>query len=176
MERPQDEPPGAVSFWLLRQRYSPPLRERICFWLRVGSTWSAELTRDIDFMQTLKPRTLPGRGFSLRDRGAVSFFEGDVPDELQRLDFFGATKNQEMLGASMTNSLTFRVEASDEDDLIVTLDGTTHMVKYRKYDNQRGLKLFHVRGDATAPIHDIHFLARASQLANAKAKELGWFA
>ena len=111
-----------------------------------------------------------------RPWGSFIFFEGDVPDELQRLDFFGATKNQEMLGASMTNSLKFRVEASDEDDLIVTLDGTTHMVKYRKYDNQRGLKLFHVRGDATAPIHDIHFLARASQLANAKAKELGWFA
>jgi hypothetical protein len=47
---------------------------------------TAELTRDIDLMQTLKPRTLPGRGFSLRDRGVVSFFEGDVPDELQRLD------------------------------------------------------------------------------------------
>ena len=45
---------------------------------------------------------------------------------------FGATKNQEMLRASMTNSLKFRVEASDEDDLIVTLDETTHMVKYRK--------------------------------------------
>jgi hypothetical protein len=98
------------------------------------------------------------------------------PPSYSASTLFGATKNQEMLGASMTNSLKFRVEASDEDDLIVTLDGTTHMVKYRKYDNQRGLKLFRVRGDATAPIHDIHFLARASQLANAKAKELGWFA
>jgi hypothetical protein len=125
-------------------------------------------------MRTLKPRTLPGRGFSLRDRGAVSFFEGDVPDELQPSTPFGATKNQEMLGASM--NLKFRVKASDEDDLTVTLDGTTQLVKYRKYENQRGLKLFHVRGDATAPIHDIHFLARASQLANAKAKELGWLA
>jgi len=39
-----------------------------------------------------------------------------------------------------------------------------------------GLKLFHTRGDPRAPIHDIHFLARAWQLPNTKAKELGWVA
>jgi len=50
------------------------------------------------------------------------------------------------------------------------------MVKYRKADNQTGLKLFHKRGDDRAPIHDLHFLARAWQLANAKAQELGWVA
>jgi len=38
------------------------------------------------------------------------------------------------------------------------------------------LKLFHTRGDTRAPIHDLHFLARAWQLANAKAQELGWVA
>jgi hypothetical protein len=37
-----------------------------------------------------------------------------------------------------------------------------------------GLTLFHTRGDERAPIHDIHFLAQACQLANTKAKELGW--
>jgi hypothetical protein len=47
-------------------------------------------------------------------------------------------------------------------------------VRYCKADNQGGLKLFHTRGDERAPIHDIHFLARAWQLANTKAKELGW--
>jgi hypothetical protein len=75
----------------------------------------------------------------------------------------------------MTNSLKFRVEAADED-VVVTLDGTTYMVRYRKADDQPGLKLFHTRGDESAPIHDIHFLARAWQLANTKAKELGWVA
>ncbi len=78
-------------------------------------------------------------------------------------------------GLTMTTSLKFRVEAADED-LVVTLDGTTYMVRYCKADNQAGLRLFHTRGDPRAPIHDIHFLARAWQLANTKAKELGWVA
>jgi hypothetical protein len=74
-------------------------------------------------------------------------------------------------GAKMKTSLNFRVEAADED-VVVTLDGTNCMVRYVKADT--GLNLYHVRGDERAPIHDIHFLARARQLANAKAKELGW--
>jgi hypothetical protein len=74
-------------------------------------------------------------------------------------------------GATMTTNLRFRVEAADED-VVVTLDGTNCMVRYVKANT--GLNLFHVRGDERAPIHDIHFLARARQLANAKAKELGW--
>jgi hypothetical protein len=48
------------------------------------------------------------------------------------------------------------------------------MVRYCKADNEAGLKLFHTREDKRAPIHDIHFLARAWQLASTKAKELGW--
>jgi hypothetical protein len=71
----------------------------------------------------------------------------------------------------MTKNLRFHVEVADED-LVVTLDGTRCMVRYCRTDT--ALKLFHVRGDDRAPIHDIHFLARAWQLANAKAKELGW--
>jgi hypothetical protein len=78
-------------------------------------------------------------------------------------------------GANNDHSLKFNVEAADEN-VVVTLTGTTYMVKYRKSDNQAGLNLFHTQGDANAPIHDIHFLARACQLANAKAKELGWLA
>jgi len=45
----------------------------------------------------------------------------------------------------MTKNLEFRVEAADED-VTVTLLGTALMVKYRKADNQIGLKLFHTRG------------------------------
>ena len=71
----------------------------------------------------------------------------------------------------MKTSLKFRVEAAGED-VVVTLDGTKCMVRYVKADT--GLNLFHVRGDEKAPIHDIHFLSRAWQLANTKAKELGW--
>jgi hypothetical protein len=70
-----------------------------------------------------------------------------------------------------TDNLKFRVEAAD-GDVVVTLDGTRLMVKYCRTDT--GLKLFHVRGDDRAPIHDIHFLARAWQLAYTKAKEVGW--
>ena len=73
----------------------------------------------------------------------------------------------------MIKNLKFRVEAA-QDDVVVTLDGTKYMVRYRRADEQTGLRLFHTRGDERAPIHDIHFLARAWQLANAKAKELGW--
>jgi hypothetical protein len=74
----------------------------------------------------------------------------------------------------MKTSLNFRVEAADED-VVVTLDGTNCMVRYCKADNRVGLKLFHIRGDERAP-NDAHFFARAWQLANAKAKELGWIA
>jgi len=72
----------------------------------------------------------------------------------------------------MTTSLKFRVEAADEG-VVVTLDGRTYMVRYCKNDNQAGLKLFHSRGDASARIHDIHFFARAWQLANTKVKRVG---
>jgi hypothetical protein len=75
----------------------------------------------------------------------------------------------------MSKNLKFRVEAA-QDDVVVTLDGTKYMVRYRRADEQTGLRLFHTRGDERAPIHDIHFLARAWQLANAKARELGWVA
>jgi hypothetical protein len=70
----------------------------------------------------------------------------------------------------MIHNLKFRVEAAEED-VVVTLDGTRCMVRYCRTDT--GLKLFHVRGDDRAPIHNIHFLARAWQLANTKAKDLG---
>jgi hypothetical protein len=54
----------------------------------------------------------------------------------------------------MNKILNFGAVADDED-VVVTLDGTTYMVKYCRAHNQPGLKLFHSRGDANAPIHDI---------------------
>ena len=75
----------------------------------------------------------------------------------------------------MIKNLKFRVEAA-QDDVVVTLDGTKYMVRYRRTDEPAGLRLFHTRGDDRASIHDVHFLARAWQLANTKAKELGWVA
>jgi hypothetical protein len=47
----------------------------------------------------------------------------------------------------MNKILKFRAEADDED-VFVTLDGTTYMVKYCRAHKQSGLKLFHSRGDA----------------------------
>ena len=73
----------------------------------------------------------------------------------------------------MSNRLKFDVHAAD-DNVVVTLVGTRCMVRFRRGDS--GLKLFHARGDDRAPIHDVHFLARARQLAEIKAKELGWVA
>ena len=57
----------------------------------------------------------------------------------------------------MTENLKFHVEAADED-VVVTLDGTSCMLRYCRTDT--GLNPFHVRGER-APIHDVHFLARA---------------
>ena len=57
-----------------------------------------------------------------------------------------------------------------EEDVVVTLDGTNYMVGYRKAGEHAGLMLFHTRGDERASIHDVNFLARAWQLANAKAR------
>jgi hypothetical protein len=90
---------------------------------------------------------------------------------LKPLWCYSTPKAKKKRGAQMKNNLKFRVEAVGED-VVVTLDGTNCMVRYVKAET--GLNLFHVRGDEKAPIHDIHFLARARQLANAKAKELGW--
>jgi hypothetical protein len=73
----------------------------------------------------------------------------------------------------MAESLKFRVETTDEN-VIVTLPGTNCMVEYRKSAQAPGLSLCRAQDDAKAPIHEIHFLARAWQLAIEKAKELGW--
>ena len=73
----------------------------------------------------------------------------------------------------MDGSLKFRVESTDEN-VVVTLPGTKCMAKYRRATHLPWLTLFHARGDESSPIHEVHFHARAWQLANEKAKELGW--
>ena len=75
-------------------------------------------------------------------------------------------------GGEVTTSLKFHVNEAD-NDLVVTIVGTAYMVRYRRADT--GLKLFHSRGDERAAIHGAQFLARAGQLANRRAEELGWF-
>ena len=70
----------------------------------------------------------------------------------------------------MAENLKFRVEADDEEHRHVGWNALPSEI----LQGQTGLKLYHSRGDDSAPIHDIHFLARAWQLANTKAKELGW--
>jgi hypothetical protein len=78
-------------------------------------------------------------------------------------------------GLAMAESLKFRVETTDEN-VIVTLCGTSCMVEYRKTTHAPGLTLCKARDDTKAPIHEIHFLARAWQLAIERARELGWMA
>ena len=67
----------------------------------------------------------------------------------------------------------FHVEIMDEN-VVVTLPGTKCMAKYRRASAVPSLRLFHARGDDSSPIHEVHFYARAWQLANDKARELGW--
>jgi hypothetical protein len=54
-----------------------------------------------------------------------------------------------------------------DENVVVTL-------KYRRASAVPSLRLFHARGDDSSPIHEVHFYARAWQLANDKARELGW--
>ena len=71
----------------------------------------------------------------------------------------------------MARALKFHVETR-EPHLIVTVPGTNCMASYQK--SPCGLVLFHARGDAKASINDFHFHTHALQLANEKAKALGW--
>ena len=73
----------------------------------------------------------------------------------------------------MAETIRLRVEA-DDDNITVTLPGTTFRVIYRKSYEGSGLVPFGVRGDEDSGISQIDFLTRASRVANDKAKELGW--
>ena len=73
----------------------------------------------------------------------------------------------------MAQTVRLRVEVED-DDIVVTLPGTTFRVIYRKPYEAPGLVAFGVRDDEDAGISQIDFLARAWRVANDKARELGW--
>jgi hypothetical protein len=69
--------------------------------------------------------------------------------------------------------LKYCVESTNED-VVVSLAETSCMVSYRK--GTSGLVVFHMRGDPRAPTLQANFHARAWQLANEKARALGWIA
>jgi hypothetical protein len=71
----------------------------------------------------------------------------------------------------MAKRRNYSVENTNEN-IVVSLLQTICMVSYRKATS--GLLLFHVRGDENAPMRREEFYARAWQLANEKARALGW--
>jgi hypothetical protein len=73
----------------------------------------------------------------------------------------------------MAETIRLRVEVYD-DNITVTLPGTTFRVIYRKAREGSGLVPFGVRGDEDSGISQIDFLTSASRVANDKARELGW--
>jgi hypothetical protein len=62
------------------------------------------------------------------------------------------------------------------DEIIVILPATSYGVVYYKPANSPQLLVrnFLSKSDSGARITQVEFLARASQAANAKARELGW--
>jgi hypothetical protein len=70
---------------------------------------------------------------------------------------------------------TLRVEVR-ENEIIVTLPGTTYMVGYHKAADSPQLLAMHFprERDKRVPLTQNEFLTRAWKLANYKAKELGW--
>jgi hypothetical protein len=67
------------------------------------------------------------------------------------------------------------VELRDQD-LLVTMPGTTLRVVYRKPNRGTQLlpKLNYFQAEQKGPITRLQFLVRALKLANVRARELGW--
>src|SRR5262252_326885 len=74
-------------------------------------------------------------------------------------------------GSQVVRRAKYSVETTDEN-ITVSLEKTRCMMKYRK--GTSGLSVFHMRGDESAPIRQAEFHARAWQLANERARALGW--
>jgi hypothetical protein len=77
----------------------------------------------------------------------------------------------------MTGNDDLQVEVR-ERDIIVTMPNTSLRVVYRKPDRTPQLvaRLDYFQDQQKGPITRAEFLARASKLANDKARELGWIA
>ncbi len=75
----------------------------------------------------------------------------------------------------MTELPVVRIEVLD-DEIIVTLPGTSYTVTYFKMARSPQLlaKNFSTKDDGRAPLTNGEFLARAWRLANDKARALGW--
>jgi hypothetical protein len=64
-----------------------------------------------------------------------------------------------------------------ENQIVITLPGTSYEVTFRKPANGPGLGASHnMQDDHDAPITRSEFLARAWLVAKDKARELGWIA
>lgn len=75
----------------------------------------------------------------------------------------------------MAQTIRLRVEVED-DGIIVALLGTTFRVVYHRTPNSPGLVASAIQTDKSAGVSQFDFLARAWQVANDKARELGWIA
>ena len=75
----------------------------------------------------------------------------------------------------MTDNCDLCVEVRDQD-IVITMPETSFRVVYRKPNrgSQLVTKLDYFQHDQKGPITRAQFLARASKLANDKARELGW--
>jgi hypothetical protein len=71
------------------------------------------------------------------------------------------------------NEVGLRVTVRDEA-ITVTLPGTWFMVTYRKFPGLPDLVATNVVDDKRVALRKPDFLARASRIANNKARELGW--
>ena len=74
----------------------------------------------------------------------------------------------------MTNPL-LRLEMRD-NEFVITMPGTSYQVTFRQLADGPGLSASHNirRDDRDSPITRAEFLARAWQIANDKARQLGW--
>ena len=77
----------------------------------------------------------------------------------------------------MTDNCDLCVEVRDQD-LVVTMPGTSLRVVYRKphCGSQLVARLDYFQDQQKGPITRAEFLARALKAANDKARELGWIA
>ena len=77
----------------------------------------------------------------------------------------------------MTDNCDLCVEVRDQD-LVVTMPGTSLRVVYRKphSGSQLVARLDYFQDQQKGPITRAEFLARALKAANDKARELGWIA
>jgi len=74
----------------------------------------------------------------------------------------------------MTDSV-LKLATQGKNEFVITMPGTSYQVTFRKLADYPGLSGSHnIRDDQDALITRSEFLARAWQLAKAKARELGW--